>query len=86
MKTELNKKQVEEKILEFFSDVDKKTPEEIRKMKRLAMHYSIKLGGRRKLFCKYCYSNKLKVKSIKRGMKSVICENCGKIMRWKIGI
>jgi RNase P subunit RPR2 len=84
MKTELSRKQAEEKIENFFKEIDKKTPEQVRKMKRLAMHYKIKLKDKRKLFCKYCYSSKLRVKSIKKGMKSVECQNCRKIMRWKI--
>jgi len=84
MKTQLTKKQAEEKIENLFQEIDKKTPEQVRKIKRLAMHHKIKLESRRKLFCKYCYSSKLKVKSVKRGLKSVECEDCKKLMRWKI--
>jgi len=80
----LNKKQAEEKIEGFFKEIKGKSPEQIRKIKRLAMHNKIKLGKLRKKFCKYCYSPKLRVKSIKKGIKSVICVNCGKKTRWKI--
>jgi RNase P subunit RPR2 len=84
MKSKLTKKQAEKKIREFFKKIKEKTPEEIRKIKRLAMHFNIKLGERRKKFCKHCYSPKLKVKSIKKGVKIVKCGECGKISRWKI--
>jgi len=84
MRKKLSKKEVEEKIEDFFKDIEKRKPEEIRKIKRLAMHYNIKLGEKRKKFCKHCYSPKLKVKGIRRGMKIVECEACGKISRWKV--
>jgi RNase P subunit RPR2 len=84
MKIKLSRKQVEEKIENFFPKIAGKTPEEIRKMKRLAMHHKIKLKEKKKLFCKYCYSNKLKVKSIKKGVKSVECEDCKKVRRWRV--
>ena len=85
MKTELTRKQAEEKIREFFLNIKDKNQEQIRKIKRLAMHYKIKLKERRKLFCKYCFSNKLKTRRIKNKIKTVECEDCGKLMRWKIG-
>ncbi len=85
MKTELNKKEAEKKINSFFSDIKDKNKEEMRKIKRLAMHYKIKLKDKRKLFCKYCFSSKLKTRRIKNKIKSVECEDCGKLMRWKIG-
>lgn len=80
----ITKKQAEEKIKEFFSDLEKKTPEQVRKIKKLAMHHKIKLKDLRKKFCQKCYSPKLKVLGIKRKVKRVVCENCGKVMRWKI--
>ncbi len=83
-KKRLSKKEAEEKIEKFFSDIKNKTPEEVRKIKRLAMHYNIKLGKFRKKFCKYCFSPKLRVVSIKNGIKRVRCESCGRISRWKI--
>jgi len=86
MKTKLGKKEAEEKIKAFFQNIRDKTPEQIKKIKRLAMHYNIKLKEKKKKFCKFCYSPKLKVKKIKKGMKIVKCENCGKISRWKIRI
>ena len=84
MKEKLNKKQAEERINEFFKGIESKSPEQVRKLKSLAMKFNIKLKDKRKRFCKYCYSPKLKVKSVKRGVKAVECQNCKKLMRWKI--
>jgi len=80
---ELSKKQIEQKIDEFFKNVKSKNPEEIRKIKKLAMSKNIKLKEKRKLFCKRCYSTKLEVKSIKKGVKRVKCKDCGHIMKWR---
>ncbi len=80
----LNKKQAEKKTDEFFREIKNKTPEEIGKIKKLAMHYNIKLKDKRKKFCKYCYSPKLKVRGIKKRVKTLECENCRRLMRWKI--
>lgn len=80
----LTKAQAEEKIQEFFQNIQDKTPEEIRKIKKLAMHYNIKLGALRKRFCKKCYSPNLKIKSIKNKIKTIECRNCQAIFRWKI--
>ena len=80
----LNKKQAQEKINEFFPSISGKTPEQIRKIKMLAMKFNLKLGNKRKKFCKYCYSPKLKVKRIKNKIKTLECENCHKLMRWRV--
>ncbi|MFH1307501.1 MAG: hypothetical protein ABIH72_01465 [archaeon] len=61
-----------------------RTEKDFKKIKRNAMHSNIKLGSLRKKFCKKCFSPKLKVKSIKKGIKRVACRNCGYISRWKI--
>ena len=78
----VNRKEAEEKIKKFFQS--KKKAEEVRKIKRLAMHHNIKLGELRKKFCKKCYSMNLRVKGIRKGIKSVECRECGNLMRWKI--
>lgn len=71
-----------EKIEEFFkAKHDKK---QVRKIKKLAMSHQIKLKEKRKLFCKKCYSMRISVKRIKNKIKTVKCENCGNLMRWKI--
>ena len=80
----LKKKEAEERIKQFFKDIRKKKPEEVRKIKRLAMHFNIKLGAYRKKFCKYCFSPRLKVESVKNKVKVIVCENCGRKSRWKV--
>ena len=85
----LGKKQAEKTIKDFFENIESKKPkaEEVRKMKRLAMHYNIKLGILRKKFCKKCFSvfnAKNSQTRIKNKIKIVRCLNCGKISRWKI--
>ncbi|MBU2104616.1 MAG: hypothetical protein KKF67_02470 [Nanoarchaeota archaeon] len=85
MKTRLSKKEIEERLEEFFSDVKNKTQKEIAKIKRLAMSKNILLKEKRKLFCKKClspYKNpKIRIRS---KIKSVTCENCGYIGRWRL--
>lgn len=76
----------EKKISEFFKNIHDKKPEEIKKIKRLAMSYNIKLKEKRKLFCKHCFSPRLKTLRIKNKIKMVICENCKKESRYKIKI
>lgn len=80
----LSKNEAKEKIEDFFKNLKNKNPEEIRKIKKIAMHYNIKLGDKRKKFCKKCYSSNLNVKSIKNKIKTVECKNCRNISRWRI--
>ncbi len=81
-----SKKEAEEKIKEFFSNIKNKTPDEVKKTKKLSMRHGLKLGQLRKKFCNKClhtYSGKERIR-INKGIKSVECENCGKVNRWKI--
>ncbi len=80
----ISKDEAKEKIEDFFKDLKNKSSEELRKIKKMAMHYSLKLGDKRKKFCKKCYSANLRVKTIKNKIKTVECRNCGSIGRWKI--
>lgn len=76
MKGKLSRAEAQEKINIFFSKSDFQ-PEELRKIKRLAMKFKIKLGDKRKLFCKKCL-NKLRGKiRVSKTHKSVECEKCG---------
>ncbi|MDP1695686.1 MAG: hypothetical protein Q8L29_02115 [archaeon] len=76
MKTALSKTQAKEKIDSFFQG-ESFTAEEVKKIKRLAMKFNIKLGAYRKLFCKKCLS-KLKGKlRIAKTHKIVECASCG---------
>jgi len=82
MKKELSKTETIEKINEFFKE--KHDREKVRKIKKLAMSHQIKLGEKRKLFCKKCFSMNLRVLGIKNRIKRVKCKDCGNLMRWKI--
>jgi len=83
MKTPLNKKQAIEKIDSFFKNSNF-SPEELKKIKRLAMKYKIKLKEKRKLFCKKCL-NALKGKTrINKKFKSVICKFCNYKNKFKL--
>lgn len=80
----LVKEKVEEEIKNFFKNL-KHSPKEIKKIKKLAMHYNIKLGFLRKKFCKKCYSSLERAEvRIKKGKKIVKCKNCGYVARWKV--
>ena len=80
----ISKTEANEKIEEFFNNIKEKTPKEIKKIKRLAMTFNIQLKEKRKLLCKNCYSPNLKIKSIKKRVKTIICKECENIMKWKI--
>jgi len=82
----ISKKDAEKRIENFFLDIKNKTSKEIKKIKSLAMNKKIPLNKKRKLFCKKCltpYFGKEKIR-IKKGMKSVECQNCGGVNRWKV--
>lgn len=79
----MSRSKARERIDEFFSREDFSS-EEVRKIKRLAMKYRIRLGDYRKKFCKNCLS-RLKGKTrVTRFYKTVVCENCGYRNRFKI--
>ncbi|MFH1290276.1 MAG: hypothetical protein ABIH92_02595 [Nanoarchaeota archaeon] len=82
MKTKLSKTEVREKIDEFFSRKDFSV-EEVRKIKRLAMKFKIRLRENRKKFCKKCFA-KLEGKTrVFKFYKSVECGSCGYRNRFK---
>ncbi len=81
-----SKTEAGKEVKEFFANVKNRTPEEIKKIKKLAMSQNIPLKELRKKFCNECltpYSGKEKTR-IKNKVKSVECKNCKKISRWKI--
>jgi RNase P subunit RPR2 len=81
-----SKTKTENVIKDFFSEIKDKSPKEIKKIKKLAMNHKFPLREKRRLFCKYCltpFSGKEKIR-IKDKIKSVTCDNCNKINRWKI--
>lgn len=86
MKKNNSKTEAKEKIEEFFKEIKNKNPKEIKKVKRLAMNFKIPLKEKRKLFCSEClipFSGNEKIR-LKNGIKSISCENCGNISRWKM--
>jgi len=83
MKKSLSKSQAKEKANEFFKQ-ETFTPKKLKKIKRLAMKYNIKLKNERKLFCKKCF-HKLKGKTrITKHYKTITCNNCQYKNRHKI--
>jgi len=72
-------------IEKFFSDVKNKSADEVKKIKKLAMRYNIKLGDNKKLFCRKCFSpyNTPSIR-INKGRVSITCENCSYVASWKV--
>ncbi|MBU0907333.1 MAG: hypothetical protein KKD18_00905 [Nanoarchaeota archaeon] len=83
MKTSLSMSEVKERIGAFFGRKEF-TAEEVRRVKRLAMKFKIRLGNYRRLFCKRCFA-KLKGKTrVSKKYKSVVCGTCGYKNRFAI--
>ncbi len=85
MKQNLSKQEIETKIKEIFSKDP--SPQEIRKIKKLAMSKNIKLKEYKKKFCKKClclFDSKNSCIRIKSGLKNIKCNHCGFISRYKI--
>ncbi len=81
----LPKEEAREKVKEFFFLIKRKTPKEIKKIRKFAMRNSIKLGIFKKRFCKKCLSPYVNPKiRIKNKMKIITCRNCGYTSRWKL--
>jgi RNase P subunit RPR2 len=84
MKKSLSKKEAEKQIEEFFHHIREKTPKDVKKIKRLAMSYNIKIGTKRKVFCKKCLRPfKEPGIRIKNGIVTFTCEFCKHQNRWK---
>ena len=85
MKSPLSKKETKEKIEKFFEEINGKSAKEVKKIKRLAMNKNIELKEKRKLFCRKCFNVYKNPRiRIKNKIKSIKCENCGSISRWKL--
>ena len=85
MSKKISKTEVKEKIENFFSNLKNKKPKEIKKIKKLAMKNNLQLKEHRRAFCKKCFIPYKNPKiRIKNKIKSVTCNNCGFISRWKI--
>ena len=84
----MNKKEIKERIEDFFQDISNKHPREVKKIKRLGMSINYKLGNLRRGFCKNCYAPLIpgltcKIR-IKKGVKTVTCNLCNTKNRWKL--
>ena len=84
MKIKISKKDTQKRIEEFFLRNDF-TVEELKKIKRLAMKFNIKLGRHRKKFCKRCLSRLRGRIRISKMYRTIECEKCGYANRFKIG-
>ena len=84
MVKKISKTLAKKQITEFFSDLKKKAPKEVKKIKILAMSHNIKLGDKRKLFCKKCLiPYKHPSIRIKNDMITITCDSCEYKNRWK---
>ena len=85
MKQEISKQEIREGINKVFSGAP--SPDEIKKIKKIAMSKNIKLGLFRKTFCKRCFSyfnSKNSETRIKNGFKIIRCKKCSQINRWEM--
>ena len=83
MNKKLSRREVQEKIDLFFrqKNLDTKL---IKKIRRLAMKYHVRLGEYRRRFCKSCYSDLQNGKvRVSKKYKIVECE-CGEKNRWRL--
>ncbi len=83
MKKEISKKEVKELIETFFSRQEFRA-EELRKIKRLAMKFNIKLSEYRKKFCKKCLAKLGGKIRVAENYKTIECENCGYRNKFKM--
>ena len=85
MKNQISKSQAEKNVKDFFKIIKNKPPKQVKKIKKLAMRYNIKLGNLRRKFCKKCLTLYVNPKiRVRNKIKSTTCKNCGYVSRWKI--
>ncbi len=80
-----SKTEAKKQIDFFFAGIKEKNSGQVKKIKKLAMSHNINLKDNRKLFCKKClapYKNP-KIR-IKNKSKTITCNECNYISRWKI--
>ena len=80
----LNRTEAKERVSKFFESIKSKNKEEVKKIKKLAMHNKIRLGKLKMLFCKHCFSTRLTVRRIKKGYKILECRDCKKSIKFKL--
>ena len=85
MKKSLSREEARKKIDNFFRRNELLKSGEIKKIKRLAMKYKIKLGKLRARFCKKCYTDLRSAKiRITNDHKIATCEKCGFVNKIRI--
>jgi RNase P subunit RPR2 len=83
MKSDISKAAAKEKIESFFKK-EHFSSKEVRKIKRLAMKYKLKLSTHRKKFCKKCLSQLKGKTRLTKTHKSIECKSCKFINKFKI--
>jgi RNase P subunit RPR2 len=83
VKIKTSKVGAERKIDEFFTKKDF-TSEEVRKIKRLAMKFKIRLSKHRAEFCKKCLAKLRGRTRVSKIYKTIICEKCNSLNKIKI--
>jgi RNase P subunit RPR2 len=76
MKTSLSRTEIQKKIFDFFQRTTFSAGE-VRKIKRQAMKYNLKLGKYRRKFCKKCLSQLSGKIRITKACKTIKCSKCG---------
>ncbi|MBI2631909.1 hypothetical protein HYW75_02815 [Candidatus Pacearchaeota archaeon] len=71
----MSKSEAEKQIEIFFARTNYNS-DQIRKIKRLAMKFNIKLGNYRRLYCKKCLSQLRGKIRITKTHKTIECEKC----------
>ncbi len=84
MKKTLSRTEAQEEINAFFGKGSEFSVEKVRKIKRLAMKYNIKLGYYRRLFCKKCFSFLKGKTRVTKTHKIVECGKCGAVNKQRI--
>ena len=85
MSKKISKVQAKESINQFFSNIKSKTPNDVKKIKKIAMSHNLKLKEKKKLFCKKCLTPYMSPKiRIKNNVKTLVCGNCNYVGRLKI--
>jgi len=83
MKRRLSKTEAQQNIDSFFQR-SSWSPDELKKLKKLAMKYRIRLGAYRKRFCKKCFLPLKGSVHVTRNNKSVVCKSCGFTSKFRI--
>ena len=83
MKKTLSKTEARKHVEQFFSK-SSFSADELKKIKRLAMKYNIKLGSYKKSFCKSCLSQLKGKIRITKTHKTIECSICRRINKIKI--